>query len=191
MKKIKIFSVLLIAVLMLSGCAAEQSAKRDFENIMNAFKTADKTKINKYYDMKKVSEFLDEDFSAELLETLKEMDYRITSAEEQEDKSVKLKVKITTLDFSKIVGDFLVKVESLINTDAYKIKIPYMLDEEYQQTMHKLMLEAIEECDEKTSQIVEVLMVKAEDKTYKIGGNSNEFLDALFKNLSEPLKSFT
>ena len=106
MKRVKILSVFLIAVLMLSGCSARQNAEQDFENIMNAFKTADKTKINRYYDMAKVSEFLDSDFSAELLNTLKKMDYRIISAEEQDDKNVKINVEITTVDFSKIVSSF-------------------------------------------------------------------------------------
>ena len=176
---------------MLSGCSARQNAEQDFENIMNAFKTADKTKINRYYDMAKVSEFLDADFSAELLNTLKKMDYRIISAEEQDDKNVKINVEITTVDFSKIVSSFLIEVEKLINSESYKVKIPYMIDEEYQELMHELMLKAMNECDEKATDTTEVLMVKTEDGTYKIGGNSNEFLGTLFKNLSETVQSFT
>lgn len=191
MKRVKILSVFLIAVLMLSGCSARQNAEQDFENIMNAFKTADKTKINRYYDMAKVSEFLDADFSAELLNTLKKMDYRIISAEEQDDKNVKINVEITTVDFSKIVSSFLIEVEKLINSESYKVKIPYMIDEEYQELMHELMLKAMNECDEKATDTTEVLMVKTEDGTYKIGGNSNEFLGTLFKNLSETVQSFT
>ncbi len=190
MKKLKVFLVILL-VFLLSGCGAETGARRDFENMMNAFKTADKTKINRYYDMAKISAFLDGDFSAELFKTLKQMDYRVISSKKTDDGAVKLNVEITTLDFSKIVSDYLIKVEELISSSAYKQSVKHMLDEEYQETMSNLMVESINECEEKTSKTIEVIMVKTEDGSYRTDGNSNEFLSALFEDLGAAVESFT
>lgn len=186
--------VVLILSVFLSGClGGTLDVQADFEKIMNAFKTADKTEIDKVYNISEVMSFIDdtddEIFADAIISTLSKMDYKINSVERTSSTAVKLNVNITTVDYSEIVKSYIDKVVKLVNSNEYKELALTIGEEEYKKLMAEQMVEAIEEYSGETiTKTVDVTMTKSGEK-WKISGDSEELLGALFSNLTKSVES--
>ena len=191
---IRIVAVILLVAAFLSGCTGGTSdAQTDFENIMNSFKTANKAEIEKVYNLSEVLSFVDDAgndaFADAIISTLSKMEYKVNSAQRVSSNAVKLNVTIRTVDYSKIVERFVDNVVKLTESRDYKVMISTIGEAQYQKLMKEQMIKAIEECGEATTtKAVEVVMTKSGDK-WKIGGDSEEFLGALFVNLSAAVEA--
>lgn len=193
MKRLRCFAaVLFIAVtaFIISGCSdGAADAQAAFENIMTALQSCDKSEIDEYYSFAELAAFVDEAAGAELesavISTLSKMRYRVNSAEKTENGAVALSVEITTVDFSAVMKDYINNVINLVDSKEYKARVSSMTDESYRKLMAEQMISALNRCgDTTTSQTIVVTMTKSGD-TWKLGGASDEFLGALFANMSE------
>ncbi len=194
MKKLKYLIVILIISLSLSGCSTSAGeAQATFENMMKAFQSCDKTQIDRYYSFENLVSYIEEE-EGELLtnavfSTLAEMEYKVNSAERISSNAVKLNVEINTVDFSEIMKNYIGKVTKLVESSEYQVKIRQMEDTEYQALMVAQMIAAIDECDDKkTSKTIDVIMAKG-TSGWLLGGNSDEFLGALFEDLSNAVEA--
>lgn len=180
--------------LTLAACGgAESEARETFESMMNAFKSCDKTQINKYYGFDKLTSYIEaeegEFLSDAVLGTLSEMDYKVNSAEKVNSTAVKLNVEITTVDFSKIMNNYIEKVTALVASPEYQAKVRTMDDSEYKSLMAAQMIDCIEESGKETvTKTTDVTMIKSESG-WSLGGNSDDFLGVLFENLSNAVEA--
>ncbi len=189
-----VITAILIISVFFSGCMGGTSeAQADFEKIMNTFKTADRNEIDKVYSFSEVLSFIEESnsdmFSDAIVSTLSKMDYRVISTNRVSSTAVNITVKITTVDYSEIVKCYVDKIVKLTESKDYKAMIPTIDESEYEKLMTKQMIDAIEEYgDGTTEKTVDVTMTKSGDK-WRISGDSEEFLGALFANLSSAVES--
>lgn len=194
MKKIICFITAICMTLTLAACGgAESEARETFESMMNAFKSCDKTQINKYYGFDKLTSYIEaeegEFLSDAVLGTLSEMDYKVNSAEKVNSTAVKLNVEITTVDFSKIMNNYIEKVTALVASPEYQAKVRTMDDSEYKSLMAAQMIDCIEESGKETvTKTTDVTMIKSESG-WSLGGNSDDFLGVLFENLSNAVEA--
>lgn len=194
MKKIISIIMILCTVVSLTACGGSESeAREDFESIMQAFKTCDKSKIEEYYSVDKLTAYIETEegkmLSEAVLKTLSKMDYRVNSAEKLNSNAVKLNVEITTVDFSEIMDSYIEKVTELVKSSEYLANVNKMNDEEYKDMMAGVMIECIKNCSDATvSKTTDVTMIKG-DNGWSLGGNSDEFLGVLFENLSNAVES--
>ena len=198
MKKRSIIFIVFIAVVLCfcSACSqAEINAKKAFEDTMNAFKSADKNEIDKYYSFSMVTAYIDKEdgevYQDAVVSTLKKMDYKINSVKKLSDKAVSISVEITGVDFSKITENYLKKLTEIVQSDEYQTAVKKMSEDEYKKIISDIMIEAINNNgnDRKTKQI-EAVMINTENG-WMLGGNSDEFLGALFANLSNAVNSLS
>ncbi len=191
---LRLVVLLLLVTVLLSGCSgAATDAQADFEKIMTAFKSADTEQINEVYNFSEIVGFIEgtsgEEFSDALVFTLSKMNYKVNSAERVSSAAVKLNVDITTVDYSGIVKQYIDNVNTLVSSKDYKAMISTMAEEDYQKIITEQMIKAINECgDAQTTKSVDVTMTKSGDK-WKISGNSEELLGALFANLSTAVEA--
>ncbi len=193
--RLSALALIFAVAVLFSGCVGIcADAQSDFEKIMNTFKTADREKIDEVYNLSEVLGFLEgvngEDFSDALISTLSKMEYKVNSATKVGTNIVKLNVDITTVDYSEIVNNFIENIIELTQSNDYKAMISSMEEEVYEKQIIGQMVNAINECgDGKVTKTVDVTMTKSGNK-WKIGGNSEEFLGALFENISSAVSSF-
>lgn len=194
MKKIICFVTALCMMLTFTACGGvESEARETFESMMNAFKSCDKTQINKYYGFDKLTSYIEAEegklLSDAVLGTLSEMDYKVNSSEIISSSAVKLDVEITTVDFSRIMNSYIEKVTALVASPEYQAKVRTMDDEEYKSLMAAQMIACIEESGKATvTKTAEVTMIKGESG-WSLGGNSDDFLGILFENLSNAVEA--
>lgn len=197
MKKIyslRIVALLLIISVLLSGCSGTAAdAQTDFEKIMTAFKSADREEIDDAYNFSEVVGFIEgtngEAFSDAIISTLPNMSYKVNSAERVSGTVVKLNVEITTVDYSEIVKQYIDNVTHLVESSDYKAMVSTITDAEYAKIISEQMAQAIKECSNTSvTKTVDVTMTKSGEK-WKISGNSEEFLGALFANLSTAVEA--
>lgn len=196
-KKFKIISILVLlifAVSVLSSCdGGTTEAQNAFNDIMETFKTCDEKAIDEVYGFAEVASFVDktsgEKLHSAVISTLSEMEYKVNSAERISASVVRLNVDIKTVDFSQIVDSYIDKITELVESREYRSRISSMNDEEYETLMTGKMIEAIDEADgEKITKTLDVVMTK-NGSAWKLGGNSDEFLEALFSGLGTALGS--
>ena len=185
MKKLKYIT----AVLLIAGCGGTSDAQTAFDEIMTALKSCDKNKIDEYYGFDELSAYVDqaagEELKESIISTLSKMSYKVNSAEKSENGAVTLNVEITTVDFSAVMQDYITRVTTLVGSLEYKSKVQSMSDDEYRALMAEQMKNALENSGGKTaSRTIDAKMVKDND-VWKLGGASDEFLGALFANMSE------
>ncbi len=195
-KIISMFVLLISAALILSSCdGGTAEAQNTFRNIMDTFKTCDEKAIDEVYGFTEIASFVDNTSGEKLrnavISTLSEMEYKVNSAERVSSSAVRLNVDIKTVDFSQIVDSYIDKVTELVESREYRSRISSMNDEEYETLMTEKMIEAIDEADgEKVTKTLDVVMTKS-GSAWKIGGNSDEFLEALFAGLGTAVESLT
>lgn len=194
MKRLVCIIAVIAVALSFSACGGvAQEAQTEFENMMDAFKTCDKAQIDEYYSFENLVSYIEAEegelLSNAILSTLSKMDYKVNSAEKINSNAVKLNVEITTVDFSVIMRNYIDKVMALVASSEYQSKIGQMDEKEYQSLMVAQMIASIEGCgDERTSKMIDVTMTKG-TSGWTVGGNSDEFLGALFENMSNALES--
>lgn len=194
MKKISLILLTMILILCVSSCSkAETEAKNAFENMMTAFKTCDEGQIGLYYDFDNIVAYISEnnaeEFKTAVINTLSDMEYKIISTDKIDAENVKIKIELTTIDFSKIVDSYIDSVFETISSTEYTKKIQNMTDDEYKKIMTEQMITAIENSDRgKTTKNVELTMKKNE-AGWVLGSDSKAFLGALFENLSNAVNS--
>ena len=196
-KKIRIICIalsLLFTVLFFSSCdGGTADAQKAFEEIMEAFKSGDDKTIDEIYGFTEIASFVDktsgENLREAVISTLSEMDYQVNSAERISSTAVRLNVDIETVNFSEIVNSYIDKITELTGSREYQSRVSSMSDEEYEALMTGKMIEAITEADgEKITKTLEVIMTKS-GSVWKLGGNSEEFLEALFAGLGTAVES--
>lgn len=198
MKRIAGVTILMITALMLvlSGCGnSAADAQTAFDGIMDALKSCNAERIDEYYDFDRLAGFIDEADGREcrdaILATLGDMEYKVNSAEKLDSGAVRLNVEITTVDFSAITDSYIEKVIALVATPDYQKKVKTMTESEYKSAMARQMISAVNERDgSKTTQTIDVTMTQS-GGGWKLGGDSDEFLGALFANLSDAVISLT
>ena len=190
--KVILSVILLTAVMMLAAACSgtESEALGGLEDILNALKSCDSEKIDEYYSFDQVTAYVDkadgERFRDAVISTLSKMDYKIDSTERVSDSAVNVTVELTTVDFSKIVESYIDKVMNKVNSSDYQKKVPGMTEEEYTKEMTELMNNCISEnMDTKTTKTLTVTMIKGASGKWTVGGNTDEFLGALFADLSD------
>ena len=194
MGKLKYIIALLIISLSLSGCSTTASeAQATFENMMKAFQSCDKAQIDEYYSFDNLVSYIEEAegelLSNAVFSTLSKMEYKVNSAERMNSNAVKLNVEITTVDFSEIMQSYITKVSKLVESPEYQARVRQMDDNEYKSLMVAQMIAAIDECgDKKVSKTIDVTMAKG-TSGWLLGGNSDEFLGALFEDLSDAVEA--
>lgn len=196
MKKMKkIGAVILMVVMMASvtGCGGEKDARAAFDGMMQAFQTGEAEKINAYYDFAEVSRFINVEDQAEMLQTildtLKQMEYRVDSVEKIDGANVKVTATVTTMDFSQVLDRYLEKVIAMVSDESYQARIGSMTQEEYQKLLASQMTETLKEgAFPTTEKTISVTMVKEGGK-WVAGGDKDAFLGALFSNLTEAVNS--
>lgn len=187
--------IMIFGILLCAGCSkAENSARAEFENIMNSFKSCDKAQINKYYSYDSLTAYLEEAegeiLSDAVLRTLANMNYEIKDVQKMSGTAVKINVDITTVDFSAIIEAYINKVTDLVDSTEYRQRIDAMQEEEYSAMMAELMIEAIEENSGKTAtKNTDVTMIKGESG-WTLGGRSDDLLGMLFENLGKAVENF-
>ncbi len=192
-KLICLIVAILLIISCVSGCSgAESEAQASFEKMMDAFKTCDKTQIDKYYSFDKLMVYIEETdgelLRDAILSTLSKMDYKVNSAEKTSSNAVKLSCEVTTVDFSGIINNYIDKVTALVASDEYLKMVPRMEESEYQALMIAQMIAAIEESGEATTtKAVDVIMTK-NGTEWTLGGNADELLGVLFENLSDAVE---
>ncbi len=190
-KKILTVIMVIICAVLAAGCSGTESeARAGLEDTLNALKSCDRDKIDEYYSFDRVTAYVDkvdgEKFRDTVISTLSKMDYRINSTEKVSDSAVNISVELTTVDFSVIVNEYIKKVMNMVNSEDYQKNIGAMTEEEYSERMTKLMNECItENMDTKTTKTLTVTMIKGVSGSWTLGGNSDEFLGALFADLSD------
>lgn len=195
-KLISIIALLISAVLIFSSCdSGTAEAQNAFRDIMETFKTCDEKAIDEAYGFTEIVSFVDKTSGEKLrnavISTLSEMEYKVNSAERISSSAVRLNVDIKTVDFSQIVDIYIDKVTELVKSREYQSKISSMDDEEYETLMADKMIEAIDEANgEKVTKTLDVVMTKS-GSAWKLGGNSDEFLEALFEGLSTAVESLS
>lgn len=195
-KLISIIVLLISAVLIFSSCEKETAeAQLAFLDIMETFKTCDEKAIDEVYGFTEMTSFVDktsgEKLRSAVISTLSEMKYSVNSAERVSSSAVRLNVDIETVDFSQIVDSYIGKVTELVESREYRSRISSMTDEDYEILMTGKMIEAIAETDgEKVTKTLDVVMTKSGTE-WKIGGNSEEFLEALFAGLATAVESLS
>lgn len=196
-KKFGIISMLVLlisAALIFSSCdGGTAEAQSAFRNIMETFKSGDEKAIDEAYGFTEIVSFVDKTSGEKLrnavISTLTEMEYKVNSAERVSTSVVRLNVDIKTVDFSQIVDSYIDKVTELVESREYQSRISSMNDEEYETLMTGKMIEAIVEADgEKVTKTLDVVMTKS-GNMWKLGGNSDEFLEALFAGLGTAVES--
>ena len=195
-KLISIITLLISAVLIFSSCdSGTAEAQNAFRDIMETFKTCDEKAIDEAYGFTEIASFVDKNSGEKLrndvISTLSEMEYKVNSAERISSSAVQLNVDIKTVDFSQIVDIYIDKVTELVESREYQSKISSMNDEEYETLIAGKMIEAIDEANgEKVTKTLDVVMTKS-GSVWKLGGNSDEFLEALFEGLSTAVESLS
>lgn len=182
-----------VLMMILAGCGTVKEANAAFDTMMQAFQTGDKTQISQYYDFDSVSNFINAEDSEQLqnaiLSTLKQMSYKVEASEKMEDGSVKLQVKVTTLDFSDVMKRYMDQVMQMVASAEYQAKVSEMTQEEYQKQLANCMLNVLAQTDiPSTENTIEVTMIE-NDGSWQIGGDKDAFLGALFANLSDAVNS--
>ncbi len=196
MKNIKkVFCLILVGVMMITitGCGAQPDAEAAFLGMMEALQTGEVETINTYYNFEEISRFLEAENQETLLgavfQTLQNMDYEISSVEKIDGANVKITAKVSTLDFSKVLGLFLEEMITLTATPEYQAKVPQMKAEEYQQMLAEIMIKVLQNPNipqvEKTATIT---MVKQDGKWIP-GGDKNEFFSRFFGNVIQTINS--
>lgn len=194
MKRLICIVLVLITLASLTACGgAKEDAQNTFEAMMSAFKSGDRSEIDKYYSFDMLTTYIEEKdgkkLEASILSTLKKMDYKVNSAERTSSGAVKLNVDITTVDFSKIAEGYIKNVMELVKTSEYKALVRNIDDEKYEALMVSQMISAIENCpDERVTKTVDVTMIKGETG-WILGGEPDEFMGALFEDMSNLLEA--
>lgn len=195
----KMIKISLAAVLVclfavnLTGCSgAEAEARESLEDILNAMKLCDKDKIDEYYSFDRVTAYIDKTEGDELrdavVSTLKSMDYKINSTSKSGENAVNADVELTTVDFSEIVENFTDEVIEIVNGNEYQSGVSDMTEEDYRSMMVELMKKCIADASNtRVTRNLTVTMVKGTSGKWTIGGNSDEFLGALFADVSDAL----
>ena len=195
-KGIRIAVGLLMLILLLlsaAGCSSVSSAQESFEEMMQAFQTGDREQISAYYDFAKISKFINakdsEDMENAVLATLPSMEYKVNSAEKSGKQTVKMNVEITTVDFSVVMQNYIQKVMELVGSPEYQEKISGMTKEEYQTLLAQQLTDVLRQGElPKATNTLDVTMMKS-DKEWKLGGDGETFLGALFANLSNAVNA--
>lgn len=190
----KIMAICLIGILMvtLAGCGATSDASKAFDTMMTALKSGEKEQIAPYYDFEAAGQVVAEnkdELEKEILKTLTKMDYKVTSREKIDGNKVKLKVEVTTLDFSEVMNRFVEKVMVLVSAEDYQARVGSMSQEEYQGLLAEQMLTVLSQEDIPTvEETLEVSMEK-DSGSWKLGEGKTEFLNAVFANLIQVVTS--
>ena len=187
--------LLMLSLLLLSaaGCSSVSSAQESFEEMMQAFQTGDREQISAYYDFAKISKFINakdsEDMESAVLATLPSMEYKVNSAEKSGKQTMKLNVEITTVDFSVVMQNYIQKVMELVGSPEYQENISGMTKEEYQALLAQQLTDVLRQGElPKATNTLDVTMMKS-DKEWKLGGDGEAFLGALFANLSNAVNA--
>lgn len=190
--KIKKSYILLVLVLIVAalacGCSGKADAKKSFDATMQAFKSADKSEIDKYYSFQTVTAYIDEadgeQYRDAVLSTLKKMEYKVNSTKQVSDTAVVINAEITTIDYSKVVNSYIDKVSKLVKSEEYIKSVKTMSEEEYKKLLAEKMIESINEnLETRKSTTVDATMIKTENG-WSLGGDTNDLLNALFANMS-------
>ncbi len=194
--KYSMVSVVLVMILMLSGCIASEMGARDaFDGMMDAFKECNREEIESYYSFNAVTNYIDEasgeEYRDAILSTLSKMNYKINSAKAVNDTTVIINADITTIDFSEIINNYIEEIVKTVESKEYQLKVKSMTAEEYKAKMAEKMVDAINESSGTTiTKTVEVMMVKSGDE-WVLGGEADIFLGVLFADMSNAVRSLT
>lgn len=190
---------LIASVCICVGCAGCSSSKNmaeeSFVNMMNSFKECNKEEISKYYSFNAVVSYIDkasgEEYTDTVLSTLKSMDYKINSVKEAGENAVVINADITTLDFLKIIENYIDEVMNLVDSKEYRLKVKSMTTKEYKALMARKMVDAVSKSEsERITQTVDVLMIKSGDN-WVLGGDADAFLGILFADINNAVQSLT
>lgn len=196
---IKKFCITLVTILtvtaLLVACSGESDAKKAFDATMGAFKSADKSEIDKYYSFQTVTAYIDEAdgelYRDAILSTLKKMDYKINSAKKVSDTAVVINAEVTTIDYSKVVNSYIDKVSELVKSKEYVNSVKTMSESEYKKLLAEKMIESINENSEtRKSTTIDATMIKTENG-WSLGGDTNDLLNALFANMSNAVNALS
>ena len=183
---------LLAVVFLMGGCGAKQDAGGAFDTMMLALISGDLEKISAYYQIQD-QDLLDQETKSVVTtaaaEVLKKTQYRITSAEKEDDGSVKITAAVTTVDFSKVVSTYLGEVMAMVADADYQAKLPSMTQEEYQKRLADKMAEVIRRDDLGTVETTLTVTMVKEDGTWVPGSDKDAFFEALFGNLIKAVSS--
>lgn len=183
---------LLAVVFLMGGCGAKQDAGGAFDTMMQALISGDLEKISAYYQIQD-QDLLDQETKSVVTtaaaEVLKKTQYRITSAEKEDDGSVKITAAVTTVDFSKVVSTYLGEVMAMVADADYQAKLPSMTQEEYQKRLADKMAEVIRRDDLGTVETTLTVTMVKEDGTWVPGSDKDAFFEALFGNLIKAVSS--
>ena len=192
MKKIMAVCLIGILVVTLAGCGAKSDATKAFDTMMAALKSGEKEQIAPYYDFGANDQVVAENkdvLEKEILKTLTKMDYKVTSSEKIDGNKVKLKIDVTTLDFSEVMNRFVEKIMALVSAEDYQARVGSMSQEEYQGLLAEQMLDVLNQEDIPTvEETLEVTMEK-ESGSWKLGEGKTEFMNAVFANLIQVVAS--
>ncbi len=183
---------MIILAVSASGCGVAQEAQTAFDTMMQTFQAGELEGVGRYYDFDTKNQFVNgkarQELLEKVLETLKEMRYRITGIEKIDGANVKFTVELTTLDFSEIMDQYIKRITAMTADAAYQAKVSVMTQEEYQGLLAEQMTEILEEELETVTKDVSVTMVKQGD-TWIPGGDKEMFFGAVFGNLLDAVNS--
>ncbi len=193
MKRIMAVCLTVVLVLSLSACGAKSDATKAFDTMMSALKSGEKAQITPYYDFETTAEQVvannKEELEQEILKTLTKMDYKVISGEKLDSNQVKLKVEVTTLDFSEVMNRFIAKVMELVSAEDYQARVGSMSQEEYQGLLAEQMMTVLNQEDIPTVQETLEVTMEKESGNWKLGSGKMEFLNAIFANLIQVVTS--
>lgn len=191
----KFFCLMLVGIMLITvtGCGAKTDAEEAFMVMMEALQTGEIEKVNTYYNFEEISRFLEAENQEALLgtvfQTLQKMSYEISSVEKIDGANVKITAEVSTLDFSKVLEQFLEEMITMTASPEYQAKVPQMKAEEYQQILAETMVKVLQNPDiPKTEKTTTVTMVK-QDGQWIPGGDKNDFFGGLFGNITQTINS--
>ncbi|MBQ2614295.1 MAG: hypothetical protein IJB80_03060 [Clostridia bacterium] len=191
----QLISICLIGILMISvtGCGAEDGATKALEEMMQALKSGDKSRVQSYYDIEallsKVVSDNKGELETEILRIMNRMQYQILSAEQEEDGRVKISAEIVSLDNAEVMNRFLEKVMAMVASNEYQMQLPNMKRETYQGLLVQQLLDVLAADDiPSVKETVEIMMVK-DSGIWKMDRSEETFLDSLFGSFANAIVS--
>jgi len=187
MKRFGILCLLGVLVLALAGCSKVNGAEKALDASMQVLKDSEKTGAQLDLILEGILSENKEELKTELSALAAAVDYKIESAQEQENGTVTLRVKLKTVDSSYVMDSFIAKMMEMVSSPDYQAKLETMNKEDYHTALVSMMLAVLEEELPLMEQELVITMVKTADG-WKME-NENAVMQTLFSGLAEAVSS--
>ena len=192
MKKVKGLLALVLALMLvfsLAGCGEVKKAEAAVVGMFDCVKAGDLDGFAEYCGKKDFTANLEGAAGEMVASVFKKTEYEIVSSELQEDGSVIVKTKITSIDMKPVVTDWVTDYMQFALVTAFSGQS--LSDEEIQQKMAELFEASMEEKGtEKVTKTVDIKVVENADGEWEIEGTT-ELFSAVSGNLADEMSSAT